>query len=231
MSIIQDALRRKDPAPATPPTPVRPPQSAAFPPPPLPPQHAKRPTSPILVVVTIAVLATGAAFFAYRSGVLQKALGLPPAGTARPRSRQPEGPVSPGGINAPPLDSSTNLAAGVADTTKPVPGAAPGIGPTHAPATPPGTAEPDSPVVTALTTASNAAPPAAKPDVVQWPNFVVRGIIAGKAGAGSVILDKALVDVGQSTPSGLRVVGLTTDGVVLEFQGQQRTFRVGTGMP
>ncbi len=231
MSIIQDALRRKEPAPAPPPAPALPPQPTAFPPPPLPPEHARRPTSPLLIVVMIAAVVGGGAFFAYRSGVLQRVLGSQPAGTPQARSPQPEVSVSPGDANVRPPPGSSNLGTGATATLKPTPGTDPGIGPTNAPACPPDLAEPGPAAVPVPATTSNAAPPAAKPAVIRWPAFVVRGVIAGKAGAGSVILDKALIDVGQSTPSGLRVVGLAPDGVVLEFQGQQRTFSVGSGSP
>lgn len=221
MSIIQDALRRKEPTP--PPVSAPPQQPTAFPPPPLPPEHAKRPTSPILVATMIAVLVAGAAFFAYRSGILQKTFGRMMPGMSQPRPEPSAVPTTAVKTVTPPSTGSTNAAAGLADTAKP----GPRMAPTPAPASPTNTPPPESWVVMA----SNVAPLVAKPAAIRWPNFVVRGVIAGKAGAGSVIMDKALIDVGQSTPSGLRVVSLAPDGVVLEFQGQQRTFSVGSGVP
>jgi hypothetical protein len=228
VSIIQDALRRKEPAPTPPPPVSAPPQQpTAFPPPPLPPEHAKRPTSPILVATMIAVLVAGAAFFAYRSGILQKAFGRKPSGTSQARPEPPAVSKPVGKAAVPPSVDSTNAAAGIAGTAKPGPDTGPGIAPTPATTSPTNTPPPESWVGLA----SNVAPQVAKPAAIRWPNFVVRGVIAGKAGTGSVILDKALIDVGQSTASGLRVVGLAPDGVVLEFQGQQRTFSVGSGVP
>jgi hypothetical protein len=79
---------------------------------------------------------------------------------------------------------------------------------------------------------TNAPSPApARPAAIRWPKFTVKGIIAGGAGTGSVILDKALIDVGQSTADGIRVIRLVDDGVMLEFKGQEQMFRVGTGSP
>lgn len=232
MSIIQDALKRKDAPPAAatagpppPPAPAAPPpRPESFPPPPLPSEPPRKGVSPALIVL-LAVVVLGAGGFAlHRSGLL----GRFTSGTSAPDAPGEPPPASP-----PPADGSA--AGGGGPAPAPATPATPPAAATNAPMDTPD--EPGEPVEAPpprgpATAASNAPPVApAKPAVVRWPAFTVKGIIAGRTGTGSVIVNKSLVDIGQTTAEGLRVVRLAEDGVVLEYKGQERLFRVGTGSP
>lgn len=64
-----------------------------------------------------------------------------------------------------------------------------------------------------------------------WPRFQVKGVVLGRAGLGSVILDRGIVEVGQTTIDGVRVVRIEGEVAVMEFQGEERSFRVGSTSP
>ena len=238
MSIIQDALRRKESpaagAPtAPPPTPAPagpPPRPGSFPPPPLPPEPARKPVSPALVVVLAVVLLGAGGFAIHRSGLLGRFASKPAAPEA-PGEPAPAAPASPeagasGGITSAPAASAASPTSSVPDSAD-----------HEAPMDPPGQAAPSpgeaTPSPGTTTPSTNALPATSTkpPAAVRWPAFTVKGIIAGRAGSGSVIINKTLADVGQTTAEGLRVMRIVEDGVVLEFKGQERMFRVGTGNP
>ena len=73
------------------------------------------------------------------------------------------------------------------------------------------------------------AGPAAVRDVT-WPRFEVKGIGAPSDGSpGMVMIGKEILDVGQVSRQGIRVVEARGRDVVLEYQGQQRVFAAGEG--
>ena len=62
---------------------------------------------------------------------------------------------------------------------------------------------------------------------VKWPEIVLTGILAGDQGrAGSVILNGEVVNLNQRL-LGVRVMDFTSQQVVLEYQGAQKTLQVG----
>ncbi len=245
MSIIQDALQRKAPAeaPGPPPAPPlpqppapplpQPPAPTSFPPPPMPPPSKGKAPSPVLLIVMIAVLLGGAAFFAHRAGLFSRGDGGKDTGNTGPvvgdgqtaTSSQTADP-KPGETAAPapdPVDESPADKAAAASRVAALAASA---------ASSEGTTPASTESTNSLAAATNAPPPApVRPAPVRWPKFTIKGVIAGPAGSGSVILDSALVDVGQSTLDGLRVVRLVEDGVLIEYKGEEQLFRVGSGMP
>jgi len=46
-----------------------------------------------------------------------------------------------------------------------------------------------------------------------------------------VIFDRGLCEVGQTTVDGVRVVRVQGETALLEFQGEERVFRVGASSP
>jgi len=103
-----------------------------------------------------------------------------------------------------------------ASTTSPAPSSPDAMGPTNAVA---GTESAGPP-----STAAPAVP-------VAWPSFQVKGVVLGRAGSGSVILDRGIVEVGQTTLEGVRVVRIEGEVAVMEFRGEERRFRVGSSSP
>jgi hypothetical protein len=71
-----------------------------------------------------------------------------------------------------------------------------------------------------------AEPAPVKPaEPVVWPNITVSGV-AGRGRTASAILGTEIVGVGEAV-RGIKVTGITEDGVVLEYKGEVQTVKVG----
>jgi hypothetical protein len=82
-----------------------------------------------------------------------------------------------------------------------------------------------APVPTPEATPSETASIApAEPPPVIWPTFSLQAAMGGGK-MGSVMIDGKIVPVGASHNE-MSILEITPDGVVIEFQGQRRTFRV-----
>ncbi|MCX7819440.1 MAG: hypothetical protein N2652_09590 [Kiritimatiellae bacterium] len=236
MSIIQDALRRREEE-------LRAASQAAA------PADAqtqkKRAVSPALLVVMVVVLLLGGAFWYPRlrrpaaTVARDAALSAAPArfgelesGTGEPAGRDP---LATRAMAA----AGTQAAAAVAGPRPAEPsGAAIGSpsspSPTSVVTTAVAAAAPTAASATAEGEATTAAVEKAEamvPPPPAWPKFQVKGVVVGRAGAGSVILDRGIVEVGQTTLDGVRVVRVEGEIAVMEFQGEERRFRIGTGSP
>lgn len=256
MSIIQDALRRREEEQASAQARLSTPSIGTAP----RPVEKKGPmVSPVLLVLLVVVLAGGGAFWHVR---LRSAARPSPRPVAR-RSDVPTAQRPPAVVPSAPVDgvsARAMAAAGIAAPTSAAPDRATDAGGATPPRAEPATSGSGSSAAAPTTAAgpaqSGASPspgsqstpmgavgreaeveppipsaetPPTPPPV--WPRFHVKGVVMGRAGSGSVILDRGIVEVGQTMLDGVRVVGVEGEVAVMEFQGEQRRFRVGSSSP
>jgi len=253
MSLIQEALRRRDadmgqPAPAATPAPP------ALPPPPPPPFRAKRDYLLIvLVVFLLALLGYGGWRFFLRpapnatasaTAAIPAVPAPPPAAPARPHTNlvaqakaKLETTLTPerlelvmGVTNATAKSPAPPTAITQPQTpaTKPPPAA---MAHAAAPMTsPPPTAKAAVPAQPATVSAMPPAAPASKslPQQATWPRLNITGIMSRAGGETVAFVNGQLLRKGESI-AGARVLIVTDSIVQMVFQGETNFFRVGKG--
>ncbi len=255
MSIIQDALRRREEEQTSAQVRLSTPSIGTA----SRPVEKKEPMiSPALLVLLLVVLAGGGAYWYVRlrstarpsprpvarrsdvptaqrppavvpsapaDGVSARAMAA--AGIAAPTSAAPDRATDAGGTPPPRAEPATSGSgsSAAAPTTA--------AGPAQRGASPPPGSEPTP--MGAIGREAEVEPPIAPaetpPPPPVWPRFHVKGVVMRRAGSGSVILDRGIVEVGQTMLDGVRVVGVEGEVAVMEFQGEQRRFRVGSSSP
>lgn len=233
MSIIQEALRRKDGA--TPPVATlagsQPP--AARPAPPAPggapvarPPEGRSPLVPVLLGVVLLAALAWIAWSMHWFGLGVSAPAPVPA-PARPSPTAPRtaatnapAPAAPAVVPAKPAPTSMvehAVAATVTTNVDPAVAMALAAEATNAALASAGAASTNAPAKT-----EPAGPP-------RWPAFSVKGVILVPGQAGLAMIDDQALDQGRTTRAGLKIVDVQEDRVSLEFNGERRTYAVGTG--
>ncbi len=242
MSLIQEALRRRNEdtgganlgvAPATPALPPPPPDLPPVPPPPEPKRNQRTYLVVLLVVLLLAGLGFGAWWLFLRPP--------PPAAlAARPTPKPAAAKIVP----APPPPHTNlvaqvkaklaaiqtperlELVAGVTNTplaSPPLP--APDVTTKPPPVLAPATNQPAA----ALNAPPPAAPvPAGLPLHVNWPKLNVTGIM-GRAGGDAVVFINGQILKAGDLVAGARLLAVQENGALLLLEGETNFFRVGKG--
>ena len=233
MSIIQDALRRKEeehggarPEPATAPREGPPPRREPARVPSAPPTPRTDPShrrSARAAWAAGLLLAVGIIVWGYR----EIGFRVPP--TAHPN---PPAPAMTGHLPLPaPIALRSSEPAAADSMSSPSPAAS-----AQTPE-----ALPAPPSAGAATTVSAGSPSDpgwssdGRPEVPpagssRWPAFKVTGVVT-PAGSrrGTVFIGDEMIDVGRSSRQGIRVIGIQGEDATLEFRGERRSYRVGDG--
>lgn len=235
MSIIQEALRRKEQdavqssgarpgAPAPAPSPRQPP--------PLPAKRHR--AAPWLLILLLLACLGAAGHFAYYFLRLEWGRrGAPalPFRAVNPPAETGEPAAAPPARHAPePIVITRREPAGAAtDAAPPIITPAPAAEPVTAPPTPPAPRAASSPLARLLPERKPAPPPAPAQQApeVQWPELKLKGIMAaGGTQAATALINNELAAVGEEI-KGVRVVQIRAEEVTLEWQGRRQRLRVG----
>ena len=215
---------------------------------PVPPSKGKKAFKPVLeillvVVVLLALVALGVVvaprvmkyYSEFRSGAKPATRPVsPPA--AKPSVAKPapvERPGEAGSSAVQPAargesEPASSAAPGSVAKPSPVPAPKPEPAPAQAaaglpePGLPPAST-PAAPVPAAPAPGTGVSQPAAPAPVI-WPGFSLQAAMGGGK-TGSVMIDGKIVPVG-SAHGGVSVIEITPQGVVMEYAGERRTFRV-----
>ena len=249
MSIIQDALRRREqegsggspPSNFPPSVPVPPsamPPAERFPPvpeskaepPPIPttkPAVRRRGTGWVVAAIVILLIAGGAGFWGYHAGWFNPQSVRPVAVEPKPGAA-PTAPTPVAQVIEAVREIAREPAAPVVESTASSPASAPA----------PSASKPAAPVPPSTPA---AAPVNSSPSMLDrlrgvkegaWPKFSIRGVVSRSGGRpGMVILDQATLEEGAVSRHGIRVVEVRNQAAVLEYQGERRTYRTGEGEP
>lgn len=240
MSIIQEALRRKeqDAAPSSGARPGAPaPAPGPHQPPPLPGKRHR--AAPWLLILLLLACLGAAGYFAYyflrlewgRRGApaLPFLAVKPPAESRQPAAAEPARPLPQTVLTARREPAGTATGAAPRAVTPaptanvPTPAAAPVAAP------PPAPRAPSSPLARLLPERKPAPPPAPaeQAPAAHWPELKLKGIMAaGGAQAATALINNEMAVVGEDI-MGVRVIQIRADEVTLEWQGRRQRLRVG----
>ena len=235
MSLIQEALQRRNQETGAPLTLARP--SAAMPPPlPPPPTVPPHRTWPWFLLVLVIVMVSGGVYWAFflpkgeqakaQAPVLQKPVQQPPSVP----------PVAATPTNVPATTNILAKAKATLETTvtperrelvmsnAPAPVATIPVPAVTVPA--PATTPPVA--ATVASTPAQPAPTPAPPQASRWPKLTVTGVMAQSRGNGLVFVNGQMLKRGENW-EGAAIIEVTESGARFLFQGETNFIRVGHG--